>query len=518
MDMHRSRTHSRLRPQQAYPAGLLVRLDENVFQSVGVIRGSTGVTDTEREQVVDDEAAAGWGRYGRRPAVVLALVALIDSVDRGILPGVLTEVQDDLGFSDTQMGALAAAFIVAGFLVAIPAGYYRRTRIIAIVLGSWGVVSAVNGLVHAYWQFLAVRVALGAGETIDNPASSSLLADYYRPAVRGRAFALQRVAPIVGGALGLGLGGLVASTLGWRWAFLIVGGPGSLLALAVWRTPEPERGESDRTLVAGDVPLPGAVGTVAEVAAAQVEAAVPASAEPSERRAGFDAMRSDLRQVIRIRTLRSLIVGTAIGSGALQGMAFWATAFYERHSSLGTGGSAGVVATLIALGALVGTFLAGRLVDAMRERMIGFPMLLAGVALLCGSMLLFVTFLPIPLWLRLPGQTLAVVCIVGGLLPLAVMTTEVVPAALRGAAFSLTFFLASLGGALSPLAVGAIADRFEIVVDGDPKGDLAKAFLIVTPLVTIGALVVLRGRRHVEADVAAAQAAVESAARRPGGA
>jgi MFS family permease len=121
--------------------------------------------------------------------------------------------------------------------------------------------------------------------------------------------------------------------------------------------------------------------------------------------------------------------------------------------------------------------------------------------------LLFVTFLPVPLWFRLPGQTLAVICIVGGLLPLAVMTAEVVPAALRGAAFSLTFFLASLGGALSPLAVGAIADRFEIVVDGEVKGDLAKAFLAITPLLAIGALVVLSGRRHVAGDVERAREA-----------
>ena len=471
------------------------------------------MSDTQSEPAVaaaTDPATATWGRYGRRPAVVLALVALIDSVDRGILPGVLNEVQDDLGFSDTQMGALAAVFVVAGFLVAIPAGYLadrvRRTRIIAVVLASWGAVSALNAAVTSYWQFLSVRIALGAGEAIDNPASSSLIADYYRPDQRGRAFALQRVAPIVGGAAGLGLGGLVGTHLGWRWAFLVVGVPGSLLALVVWRTPEPARGESDGA-AGDDVLLPGAVGTVAEVAAAEVTALELAGTDSDAgraapaRRAALGAIRTDLRTVLRIRTLRALMFGTAIGSGALQGMAFWATAFYERHTSLGSGGSAGVVAALIALGALAGTFAAGRLVDAMRGRMIAFPMVLSGGAELAGAVLLFVTFLPVPLWFRLPGQTLAVICIVGGLLPLAVMTTEVVPAALRGAAFSLTFFLASVGGALSPLAIGALADLFEITVDGEPKGDLAKAFLIVTPLVAIGALVTLAGRRHVEADV-----------------
>ena len=35
-----------------------------------------------------------WGRYGRKPIVLLALVGLIDAIDKGILPGVITAVQD----------------------------------------------------------------------------------------------------------------------------------------------------------------------------------------------------------------------------------------------------------------------------------------------------------------------------------------------------------------------------------------------------------------------------------------
>jgi MFS family permease len=480
------------------------------------------LSDTEIESPPGDAPAkAGWGRYGKRPALLLAGVSLIDSIDRGILPGVLTEVQDDLGFSDTQMGALAAAFVIAGFLVVLPAGYvadrFSRTRTIAIVLAAWGAVSAVNATVVSYWQFLVVRSTLGVGETIDNPASSSLLSDYYRPEVRGRAFAIQRAAPVLGTSLGLGLGGLVGAVLGWRWAFLIVGVPGSLLALAVWRLPEPARGENDGPEGEGtETGVPAPVLPVSAAPVAQEIAEV--IAEPSV--SAFRAMRHDLGRVVRIPTLRAVMIGTMIASGALQGMGFWATAFYERHTALGTSGSAGIVAALIGLGALAGTLLAGRTIDRLRDRVVGFPMVMAGVVLLAGSVFLFVTFLPVPLWFRLPGQTAAVICIVGGLLPLAVMVSEVVPGHLRGAAFSLSFFLSSVGGALSPLAIGTIADRFErvpedarlavewhgAVVDiddeGEPKGDLAKAFLIVTPLVTVGAIVVLRGHRHVEADLA----------------
>ena len=70
----------------------------------------------------------------------------------------LDDVQDDLGFSDFQAGFLGTAFVLAGFVAVLPAGYladrYRRTRIIAIVLASWGAISALNAAVTS---FVAIR-------------------------------------------------------------------------------------------------------------------------------------------------------------------------------------------------------------------------------------------------------------------------------------------------------------------------------------------------------------------------
>ena len=103
-------------------------------------------------------------------------------------------------------------------------------------------------------QFIAIRAALGIGETIDNPASQSLLADYYPTERRGRAYAAQRAAPLVGTAIGTGIGGVVSATLGWRWAFLIVGVPGSVIALLCWRLPEPVRKGSAATTAVGAPP------------------------------------------------------------------------------------------------------------------------------------------------------------------------------------------------------------------------------------------------------------------------
>jgi hypothetical protein len=85
-------------------------------------------TDEGRDQALGCGAAfvksaPDWGKYGRRPLRILALVALIDAIDRQILPGVLDKVQNDLGFSDFQAGLLGGAPVLAGFLVVLPAGY-----------------------------------------------------------------------------------------------------------------------------------------------------------------------------------------------------------------------------------------------------------------------------------------------------------------------------------------------------------------------------------------------------------
>ena len=416
-----------------------------------------------------------WGRYGRRPIMLLAAVAFIDSVDRGILPGVLSEVQKDLHFSDFKAGLLGSVFVIAGLIAALPAGYIAdrrtRTRIIGVMLVSWGAISALNAAVVNFWQFLAVRSTLGAGETINNPAGQSLIADYYPTRLRGRAYAYQRVAPIVGMAVGLGIGGGVGQLLGWRWAFLIVGVPGSLLAFRVLRLPEPPRGEHD-----GD----GSPLVVSQASGPAVRAAI-----------------SDSLQVLKVPVLRSLMTGTAISFGAITGIGFWAATFYERHTSLSAGAAAGLVGSLILVGALVGLLLGGTLTDRMKVRDPSAPMLVAGVGQLAAGLLLAASFFHVPLWFRIPTQTVAVVFLLAAFPALAAMTADVVPADLRGIAFSVIGLLGGVASAISPLLIGAIADQFKFVVHGQVKGNLEHAFLIVTPLIVLGGLVLLRGRRHL---------------------
>jgi MFS family permease len=370
----------------------------------------------------------------------------------------------------------------------LPAGYladrYRRTRIIAIVMASWGAISALNAAVVGYVQFLAVRTVLGVGETDDNPSSSSLIADYYRPDIRGRAYAFQGVAPIVGGALGIALGGGVGEVLGWRWAFLLVGAPGSLLALAVWRLPEPKRGEHD----------------LANADADEAPSVV-------VKRHGVRGLLHDVRLTVRIRTLRSLMIGNAIATGALAGINFWAPSFLKRHADLSGGAAAGIVGALIFGGAIAGTMVGGRLSDRLRGRAAGAPMVAAATTQAIGAIVLMPVFADVPLAVRIALAGVGVVFLVAGFPALRAMVAEVAPPSIRGLAFSVTGFLSALAAALSPLLIGGISDRFDYEFEGRTVGNLAYAFAIVMPLVLVGSFVVWHGRRHVEGDKARAVAA-----------
>jgi hypothetical protein len=96
---------------------------------------------------------------------------------------------------------------------------------------------------------------------------------------------------------------------------------------------------------------------------------------------------------------------------------------------------------------------------------------------------------------------------VSSLPPITVIGAEVVPPSLRGTSFGVTKLCANVLGAVFPPIIGLIADTHRIRIHtGEVKGDLGLAFRATTWIVLIGSVVMIRGRRHLDADVAHALA------------
>ena len=427
---------------------------------------------------------------GAAPLVILSLVNLVDQIDVSVLRGVLPILKDEWSLSDFKLGLLGFAFIFIHALAVIPSGWiadrYRRTRAIGFTLLSWSALSAIAAAALNYWNLFVARALLGVGQAIDDPSSTSLLADYYPPNQRGRVYSVQQVSTFVGGGLGLALGGVVGAALGWRWAFLLVGVPGSVIALLVFRLRDPRRGESDGITL--DAP----------VQATRRESGLTVTA--FLREAGRELSR-EIRMIFGIPTMRYILVGVATLLFTVSGVGYWLAVYHERYSGMTAGQAAAVTGGLLAIGGLIGTFVGGSVADRVygRHPSARITAVATSIFICIGTFLISYNVPVVP---RLALQFVGVAAIASAAPGIRASMMDVVPAQSRGmssSAFALS--AAVFGTAMAPPLVGWISDLTS----------LQGAFYIVSPPILVGTLVLLRARHTLGRDV---QAIVESMAAR----
>lgn len=190
------------------------------------------------------------GSQGRRYLAVAMLggVYTLSFLDRQLLSILAEPVKAELGLSDTQLGLLtgfmfALFYTLFGVPVAWLADRGNRVRIVAAACALWSLFSAGCGLAQNFVQLALARTGAGIGEAGGSPPSYAIIADYFPPEERGRALALYSLGIPLGTTAGAALGGWIASTYGWRSAFISIGLVGIVFALVVLLTvAEPRRG------------------------------------------------------------------------------------------------------------------------------------------------------------------------------------------------------------------------------------------------------------------------------------
>jgi predicted MFS family arabinose efflux permease len=180
---------------------------------------------------------------------LLMLVYALSIADRFVMSTLIEPLKADLGLSDFSValltGALAVFYVTAGLPLACLADRANRRNMVAVALGAWSVMTACCGVIQNYWQMLAARIGVGVGEAGGTPASVSLLSDFFPWRSRALAMSVYSLGLSLGSMLGTSAG-YVSDAWGWRAAFLVLGVPGVIVALAVRVTiDEPARGRLD---------------------------------------------------------------------------------------------------------------------------------------------------------------------------------------------------------------------------------------------------------------------------------
>lgn len=168
---------------------------------------------------------------------MLTLAALINYIDRGNLATAGPLIRDQLGLSNTQLGLLLSAFFWSYAPGQLPAGWLAERldarRVLAVGLAVWSAATALTGFASSFVMLFALRLLLGAGESVMYPASFKILACEAGEGERGRANGFLAAGLAFGSAIGTLVGGLLMAWLGWRVVFVLFGSA-SLLWLWPW--------------------------------------------------------------------------------------------------------------------------------------------------------------------------------------------------------------------------------------------------------------------------------------------
>ena len=173
----------------------------------------------------------------RRILFLLAFSVFINYVDRGNLSIAAPLIKDELGLSPSQLGILLSSFFWTYTAFQIPVGWLVDRFDVSLVLASgffiWSAATAATGLMHGFAALLAVRLALGIGESVAYPSYSKILARDFSARHRGLGNGAIAAGQTSGPAIGTFFGGILMAQFGWR-PFFIVLGCVSLLWLIPW--------------------------------------------------------------------------------------------------------------------------------------------------------------------------------------------------------------------------------------------------------------------------------------------
>jgi len=367
-----------------------------------------------------------------RALCVLVLINLLNYLDRYLVPALMPDLRNaHLGLSDFQLGSLTSAFLLV-YLAAAPlfgalGDRGSRTRPIALGVALWSIATVFSGFARNYWHLFAGRAAVGIGESAYGTIGPALLADYFPPASRARAFAVFGMAIPVGAALGYVVGGQVDAAYGWRAAFFIAGLPGLLLAGWSLRLPDPPRGIHD---------------------------AVPA------RQGTKPASRAEVYLLLVQRRPYALtVLGYAAYTFALGGIAVWMPTFLVAVRAVPAKQATSGFGAIVIVTGFVGTFVGGWLGDYwLRHSPHAYLWMSAVITLLAAPAALIALTAPLPA-LYYPAIIAAELLLFMSTGPINATIVNLASPAERASAVALSVVtIHLLGDVISPPLIGWISD------------------------------------------------------------
>jgi MFS family permease len=290
-------------------------------------------------------------------------ISFFNYADRQAIFSVFPLLEREMGLTTVQLGLLGSSFAwVYGLGAPFAGAIVDRVRRKAAILGGlhfWSLIcmatAASRNFRHLFW----FRAAEGLGETFYFPASMSLISDYHGKATRSRAMGCHQTSVYFGTIAGGFFAGSIGQYYGWRWSFIIFGGLGVLLGLALHNLLlEPARGAADSADIR------------------QIPETMAAPRLPG---------REFLKELWGTPTVLILMGAFMCANFVAVVLLSWMPNFLYSKFHMGLA-MAGLTATVfVQLASMVGSPLGGWLADVLRNRTPRGRLIVQAIGVLCGA-------------------------------------------------------------------------------------------------------------------------------------
>ena len=393
--------------------------------------------------------------WGGITPIVFSYTHASHDIGAGLHVALLPFISIDLGLSYLRAGFLISAYaLTAGFSQIIGgwlADRFSKYIVIAIGLAGIGFATFAIGLSSAFYPMLAILVIMGLFAGAYHPSAAVLISDHFEKTVIGKAISVHLVGGSFGHAIGPILGGLIANTIGWRFAYIFLSIP-TLLAIPVSLTKFRKLEQSSLSKLTANVP------TVSNN-----------TIEEAPKRLNLLQGLRPVADIIILATLIQLVVGSA--------NSFFPMFLVDKYNI------APVYASML-VGVIRGAGIAGSLLGGWISDKWGRVNSIALVFFMVGPSLFLCTILPNNIAL------IASFAIFGLLLQMRESTAqpyllEKTPRYLRATIFGIYFGIAMEGRSVLQPVVGHIVDTYGVI-------DVFQVLAFITIALSLAALLIIK--------------------------
>lgn len=380
----------------------------------------------------DSPAGRGQARY---VFTLLFLLYLFDYMDRLVVTSLFPFIKADWGLSDAQCGMLVSAvywsIVAFTFPVSILVDRWSRKKTIGLMAVVWSVATALCAFTRSFPQLFGARTLIGIGEAGYAPGGTAMISGLYPQEKRSMIMGIWNISIPLGSALGVAIGGIVATHWGWRHAFGLVALPGFIVAVLFFFVKDYKTVDLVKT---------------------------------AEDGAGKMKMKAKdiFLEFIRNPTLVFTYLGFASVVFCTTSLLTWLPTYFHRVNNIPED-QAGIKAGAVLLLALVGAPAGGFLADRWFRKRINARLLLPAITSIMACVVLFsgLTFFE-------DGSQYAFILLVGMLVTMfipaaAAVTQDVVHPGLRAMSYAIcVIFQNLLGASLGPIFIGTLSDSYGI--------------------------------------------------------